>query len=216
MKKLFTVCLLAAGSFSLIAQSESTYTNFTNIRANGSFSNGFGTSTLNLGNVYKISHLETPDVNTDGYLQIQNVASGKSFYVGPNKMYSDIPMALGGNKIRTGFQLSINGKFVCTEGWVQPVGNWPDYVFSKEYNLPSLASVEQFISINSHLPEVPSASEVKQNGINIGDMDAVLLRKIEEMTLYMIQANKDITKMQEEISRLKDANEYLQQQLNNK
>ncbi|RXK85952.1 hypothetical protein [Filimonas effusa] len=69
---------------------------------------------------------------------------------------------------------------------------WPDYVFDSSYQLPSLTHVETFIKANKHLPEVPPATEVKTNGLDLGDNQAILLKKIEELTLYIIQQNKQI------------------------
>ncbi len=67
---------------------------------------------------------------------------------------------------------------------------WSDYVFEDGYQLRSLKEVEQFISTNGHLPDVPSAKEVTENGQDLGRMDAILLRKIEELTLYIIELEK--------------------------
>jgi hypothetical protein len=79
----------------------------------------------------------------------------------------------------------------------------PDYVFEKDYDLMSLTEVEKYISENKHLPEVPSASDVKDNGLNIAEMNAVMLKKIEELTLYVIKLQKQNDAMQEEIDILK-------------
>lgn len=68
---------------------------------------------------------------------------------------------------------------------------WPDYVFKKGYKLPSLTEVEKFIQTNGHLSEVPTAVEVEKNGIDLGDNQAVLLKKIEELTLYVIELKKE-------------------------
>ena len=84
--------------------------------------------------------------------------------------------------------------------------NWPDYVFARNYQLNSLKEVEAFIQKNSHLPNVPSAKEVNEKGINVVEMDAALLRKIEELTLYTIQQNK-------QIKSLNQANQALLQRL---
>ena len=73
--------------------------------------------------------------------------------------------------------------------------NWPDYVFKTNYSLMSLYELESFINKNSHLPNVPSEEVVLEKGINLGEMDAVLLRKIEELTLYVIQQQKEIGKL---------------------
>ena len=78
-----------------------------------------------------------------------------------------------------------------------------DFVFENNYNLPSLESVDQFIKENKHLPEIASAEEMKKDGINLSEMNIKLLQKIEEMTLYMIEMQKEITKQKEEIKLLK-------------
>jgi hypothetical protein len=67
---------------------------------------------------------------------------------------------------------------------------WSDYVFHANYRLRPLSEVEQYIKQNGHLPEVPSEEEVKKEGINLGDNQATLLKKIEELTLYVIEQNK--------------------------
>jgi len=64
---------------------------------------------------------------------------------------------------------------------------WPDYVFSNTYKLNTLSEVSTFISENGHLPNIPTAKEVKENGIKLGEMNAKLLEKIEELTLYLIE-----------------------------
>lgn len=79
--------------------------------------------------------------------------------------------------------------------------SWPDYVFAKGYKLNSLDSVETYINKNSHLPDVPSAKEVTTNGVDVVDMEAKLLRKVEELTLYMIDVNK---KLKEQEKQTKD------------
>lgn len=81
--------------------------------------------------------------------------------------------------------------------------NWADYVFAPEYCLRPLSEVEVFIKKNKHLPEVPSADEVVKEGIDIAEMDALLLKKIEELTLYMIEQNKRIEKLEKENTALK-------------
>lgn len=73
--------------------------------------------------------------------------------------------------------------------------SWPDYVFADEYKLRSIAELEKFIQTNHHLPEVPSAKEVETSGLDLGDNQAVLLRKIEELSLYVIQLQKQIDEL---------------------
>ncbi|MBL7909929.1 MAG: hypothetical protein JNJ41_02595 [Bacteroidia bacterium] len=84
--------------------------------------------------------------------------------------------------------------------------DWADYVFEKNYKLKSLEEVDSYISANEHLPGVPSASElVEQGGIDLGKMDAKLMEKIEELTLYSIQLNKKNKELSERLSKLEAA-----------
>ena len=70
-------------------------------------------------------------------------------------------------------------------------GNWSDYVFDKDYKLPQLNEVKEYIAKNHHLPGVPSAADVSCDGIDLGSMDATLLKKIEELTLYVLELKKE-------------------------
>jgi Repeat of unknown function (DUF5907) len=83
------------------------------------------------------------------------------------------------------------------------VAAWPDYVFAPTYKLPSLNELEKFLLNNQHLPEVPSATEVEKNGIDLGNNQAILLKKVEELTLYMIDLNKKVEALAKENDELK-------------
>ncbi|MFL9483219.1 hypothetical protein ACI6Q2_10625 [Chitinophagaceae bacterium LWZ2-11] len=87
-------------------------------------------------------------------------------------------------------KLSVNGNIRSKKITVTQQ-NWPDYVFDSSYTLQPLSQVEQFIKDNKHLPDVPSAKEVADKGLDVGDNQAVLLKKIEELTLYMIEMKKE-------------------------
>lgn len=89
-----------------------------------------------------------------------------------------------------GVKLAVNGKVNCKEVEVTLTG-WSDKVFDKNYNLLPLNEVESFINANNHLPGVPSEKEVMSKPANLGEMDALLLQKIEELTLYMIDLKKE-------------------------
>jgi len=99
-------------------------------------------------------------------------------------------------------RLSVNGKIRAHEIKVE-TANWPDYVFAKNYNLPALQSVEKHIKEEGYLPDMPSAKEVESNGINVGEMNAKLLKKIEELTLYLIDLDKKVNKLSTENKELK-------------
>lgn len=85
-------------------------------------------------------------------------------------------------------KLSVNGKIRAKEIKVET--GWADFVFQPDYKLRSLKETEQFIEQNGHLPEIPSAKDVEENGINLGEMNAKLLQKIEELTLHLIEQSK--------------------------
>ena len=102
-----------------------------------------------------------------------------------------VGIGTGTTTIPTTAKLAVNGKILATEVEVALVANWSDYVFNDDYKLKSLNDVETFIKENKHLPNVPSAVEVAEKGINVAEMDAILLRKIEELTLYMIDLKKE-------------------------
>ena len=87
-------------------------------------------------------------------------------------------------------------------------GEVPDYVFANDYKLKSLEEVERYIKQNSHLPEIPSAKEIEKNGLMLAEMNLSLLKKMEEMTLYMIEQNKRIEKQSSEIERIKKDNQH--------
>ena len=94
------------------------------------------------------------------------------------------------------FKLAVNGKTWSTEVQVA-VSRPPDYVFEPTYDLKQLAEIETYIKENKHLPEVPSAKEMEKNGVQLGEMNMLLLRKIEELTLYILDQNKEIEKLKE-------------------
>lgn len=101
-------------------------------------------------------------------------------------------------------KLAVNGQITTQKIKVTTTG-WADFVFEPHYQLPSLASVEKYIQANKHLPEVPSAEEVLANGQDLGEMNKILLQKVEELTLYLIEQQKKAQEQEEEIKQLKKA-----------
>ena len=104
------------------------------------------------------------------------------------------------------YKLAVKGKIICEELKVKYAGTWSDYVFKKDYKLRDLKEVESFIAEHNHLPDVPSEQEVKENGFESGEMDATLLRKIEELTLYMIEQDKRIKELELQLHNRKRKN----------
>lgn len=95
-------------------------------------------------------------------------------------------------------KLSVNGKIRAHEIKVE-TANWPDYVFEDDYKLSSLSEIEKYIKANKHLPEMPSAKEVAANGIELGEMNKLLLKKVEELTLHLIQLNNKVEKLEKQV-----------------
>ncbi len=111
-----------------------------------------------------------------------------------------------------GFKLGVKGKIAAEEVKVASHSNWPDFVFDKEYALPTLKEVESHIKEKGHLKDIPSAKEVAENGMFLGEMNAKLLQKIEELTLYTIAQEKEINTLKEQnakIERLEKENMVL-------
>jgi hypothetical protein len=137
-------------------------------------------------------------------------ANYSTFFIDPERGFSFQSNGSGNGNVGIGTatpteKLSVNGKIRAQEIKVEN-GNWPDYVFEKDYSLPSLEQTEKHIQEKGHLPGIPSAAEVKAEGIEVGDMNAKLLKKIEELTLQMIQLNKTVKVQQIEINQLKKNN----------
>ncbi|MEC7262907.1 MAG: hypothetical protein VXW38_04140 [Bacteroidota bacterium] len=105
------------------------------------------------------------------------------------------------------YQLAVNGNIHTKEVKVDLTG-WPDYVFKEDHGLPTLQEVEQHIKEKGRLINIPSAEEVEANGIELGEMNKLLLEKIEELTLYTLQQQK-------ELENQKEKNKRLEERLNN-
>jgi hypothetical protein len=99
-------------------------------------------------------------------------------------------------------KLAVAGQVHAQEVKVSATVPGPDYVFEKGYNLPTLGDIQSFIEINKHLPDVPSAKEMEQNGIKLAEMNLLLLKKIEELTLYAIDQKSQLERQGEIIKNL--------------
>lgn len=106
--------------------------------------------------------------------------------------------------------LTVKGKILAGEVQIENVSSIPDYVFEEDYNLRSIEEVDAYIKEAKHLPDVPSASELEENGYNIGDMNNILLKKVEELTLYMIDMKKSLNEKDAQIKELQEKVEQLE------
>jgi len=129
-------------------------------------------------------------------------ADGGGGYRNDLIILADGSICMGTTAAATGYKLSINGKAVCTEVLVEALASWPDYVFNDDYDLMSLRDLEHSIKQNKHLPGIPSAVDVEEDGILLGDMQTKLLKKVEELTLYIIEQDKQIEELQQKFATL--------------
>lgn len=115
------------------------------------------------------------------------------FKPGRNTIFAQGNVGIGTSLIPSN-KLEVNGTIKAKQVIVTSSG-WADYVFSPDYKLKDLSEVEKFIEANKHLPNIPSQAEVDKNGIALGDMQKLQMEKIEELTLYVIQLQKEINEL---------------------
>ncbi len=120
----------------------------------------------------------------DGYVNSAGSSESRDAYFNGN-------IGIGAADTR-GYRLAVAGNMIAESIKVKVQSDWPDYVFVPSYKMTSLSDVEQFINTHHRLPEIPSAGEVENNGVNLGDMSTALLKKIEELTMHLIQKDKEI------------------------
>lgn len=116
--------------------------------------------------------------------------------------FGNYPTTVGSANIAN-YSLFVKGGILTEEVRVALANTWADYVFDKNYKLKTLPEVERFIQTNGHLPNVPSATQVAQEGVNVGEMAKIQQEKIEELTLYIIEQNKINERQAKEIETLK-------------
>ncbi|MEO1022912.1 MAG: hypothetical protein AAFW89_10225 [Bacteroidota bacterium] len=127
--------------------------------------------------------------NTPAFLKIdpsQYMAGGTKV---PTTIFKKGENGIGIGTANPTNTLDVNGTIRSREVHVEATG-WPDYVFEEDYDLPGLDEIEVFIKANKHLPEIPSAAYTEEHGIRLGEMNTLLLKKIEELTLYLIEQEK--------------------------
>jgi hypothetical protein len=131
------------------------------------------------------------------------------FAIGGGDTESDVKMMIdpsgnvGIGNTNPDAKLTVTGQVHAQEVKVTVSAPGPDYVFEKDYSLPSLDQIKTYIEENKHLPEVPSAKEMEKNGVQLGEMNMLLLKKIEELTLYVIELKRQDDIKQKEIEMLK-------------
>ena len=142
----------------------------------------------------------------------QWTTTGTTIHYGTGKVLIGDPNLAGFKGTPGAYQLYVQGGILTekVKAAVATTNDWSDYVFAKDYKLKSLKEVELFVKANKHLPNVPSAQEVVKEGIDLVKMDAKLLEKIEELTLYLIELDKKNADQQKQIVELENTVKILQ------
>jgi|GEM_PF-1425159 len=126
-----------------------------------------------------------------------------AFYASSGHSYFKDDVRLGVTGDVPGYKLAVRGGIIADSLRLLPYGSWPDYVFDEDYNLLSLEEVKAHIQSKKHLPGIPSAAEIENNkGIELFEMNKILLEKIEELTLHAIQLNEENKSVQHDNSEL--------------
>lgn len=200
-----------------VAMFENTQSLTTNISNSIYFKTGSGTypytgaiKTVGESNATaRLGFFTFASTSATGLLERMSISDNGNIGIG--KSNPQVALDINGNVVignstsvaASGYKLSVEGKIMSEEVRVLLKANWPDYVFDKSYALKSLPELEKYIDVNKHLPNVPAAAEVEKGGIMLGDMNGKLLEKIEELSLYIIQLNKKIVSIEQEVLVLK-------------
>ncbi|MEC5147902.1 hypothetical protein [Chitinophaga sp. 212800010-3] len=150
--------------------------------------------------------------SNEGYLDLETNTAGSDKNLYMNFASSgNVIIAKGGGNVsigtafNNGYKLAVNGTIGARKVRVEQ-STWADFVFHPEYKLPTLQYVADYIASNNHLPDIPSEKEVKEDGIDLGDMNRKLLQKVEELTLYLISQEKKLESVQQRVLQLEKEN----------
>ena len=143
---------------------------------------------------YPISNIETSTYGVDAATSSDSTwhSSGSNIYF----LEGNVGI---GTTPQLGINLAVKGKILAKELIVDINIPGPDYVFDEEYSLPSLLEVETFIQEKKHLPEVPSAKQLEKENLSLSEMNMIILKKIEELTLYIINHEGRIVELEKNI-----------------
>ncbi len=145
------------------------------------------------GNMYFASIGNSESSGSDQYLTDAEIKSKIQMSI-----FSNGKVAIGTDKIPGNHTLYVKGGILTEELQVQLLSNWADTVFTSTYKKMPLFELENFVMEHHHLPEVPTKDQVKAEGLNVAEMNTLLLKKVEELTLYIFDLKKEIDDMKHE------------------
>ena len=145
-----------------------------------------------------------------GYDQSSDVMFGGSSSNGVWKANGNVLIGQT-TQVNPAYKLDVYGKARANEIVVNTSG--ADFVFDKEYSLRKLSDLKVYIDAHKHLPEIPSAKEMQANGMSIGEINTKLLQKVEELTLYLVEKDKEVKELQQVTQRQQKTNQSQQEQI---
>ena len=135
--------------------------------------------------------------NTSGTVSgLTNMSNQVRFKVNSTGVGVNGNLLVNTSYIPSGYVMAVDGDAIFTKVVVMDRNTWPDYVFEKSYELKSLFELKQFIKNNGHLPDVPSAQQVAEEGVDLAGMNRILLQKVEELTLYILQMEERLANVE--------------------
>jgi hypothetical protein len=176
-----------------------TPTTYTGASYGGYFTNSGGTAGTHYGSYSAASGAGT--INYGVFGTASGATTNWAGYFAGNTYAANL--SVGNTLAATGYLLSVDGKIIAEEIRVANSTTWPDFVFQPSYNLMSLEQLEQHITTEKHLPGIPSAQQIENEcGFDLGAMQQNVVQKIEELTLYVIQLNKENKILQQKVEAL--------------
>lgn len=146
---------------------------------------------------YSNLHISAANASSNIFLETGRTGAAST----PRMIINNVGNVGIGTMTPGSFRLAVEGTIGARKVKIQQSA-WADYVFHDDYQLPSLQQIEQFIKHNKHLPDIPSEAEVVQDGIDLGDMNKRLLQKIEELTLHLIDVNKQLGDLKKRVAEM--------------
>lgn len=146
-------------------------------------------------------------VDNDGKFKFRSVTGyGVAFVNTANNAdilrITDAGLFVGTSSIPSGYAFAVNGSGLATAFYIKAAGTWGDFVFKPDYRLRPLDELNKYINLYHHLPDMPAAAEVTANGINLGETDRLLTIKVEELSLYLIEKDKQLAALQQQVTNL--------------
>lgn len=157
-----------------------------------------------VGNHLGIITIESIGLDTEE-VAVSGNSQGAWVVNSSNTLYSNLSftnIGIGTSSVPSTYKLGVDGKIIA-KGLKIKFNNWADYVFEDDYVLPNLDELETYVAKENHLPGIPAEAEVLKDGMAIEDMNVILLQKIEELTLLMIEQNKKMKALENEMNELK-------------